>query len=101
MDVTVRSLTGCPNATTADIVNCLKTESAEKMAVVATEGMIEFYPVLEDEVFTDTPLNMLKQGNFQKNADLMAGFTYVEGFLFAQFFCPDLDIANLNISTFR
>ncbi|ELU04662.1 hypothetical protein CAPTEDRAFT_34043, partial [Capitella teleta] len=97
----VATALGCPNTTTDEIVSCLKTLPMRTIAGYSVNGMTIFWPVVDNECFPDTPLNMMKQGNFHTKVDVMAGFTYVEGFMFAHLFFPHVDFGNLNMSVFR
>ena len=93
---------GCPNATTSEMANCLKAESANKISKVSLASMMNFYPVLDNDVFTDFPLNSIKKGDFKTDADLIAGFMYVEGYMFIPMLVsPGMDGSHLNTSSFR
>ncbi|ELT99984.1 hypothetical protein CAPTEDRAFT_136943 [Capitella teleta] len=91
---------GCPNATTEELTNCLLRKPAMEI-VNATTMSMEFNPVVDNEYFTDVPLALMEKGLFQKGVDLLAGFTFVEGFMLGQMFFSHVDITNLNYSSFR
>ena len=92
---------GYDNATTAEMDNCLMSKPASDITNVTSAGEIRFSPVLDNEVFTDTPDNMMEQGSFQTEVDVVAGVCQVKGYFVNSIIFPHVDFAIINISVFK
>jgi hypothetical protein len=62
--------------------------------------MLHFPPVYDGDCFPEDLGEMMKKGEFQSDADVMAGFTQVEGFAVAQAYLSQY-LNHLNASNFR
>lgn len=95
----VASLAGCSNETVtlesdpSSVVKCLKASSVEDLLitqrVLSLVNPLTLFPKIKSEFLPKNPIDLVREGNFRKDIDILFGVAENEGTLFLLIGGPD------------
>ena len=86
------------------MVACLRTLDSEDFWKPTPPAELFPYvaaPIVDGDYFPDLPLNLIEEGMFNKDVDIMLGNMDIEGYLFAIAIYPDLHLPDFDRDKFQ